>query len=140
MSDGKSELVVGRVPDYEDIIVHQNPRLSANKLAEYIVASPARQRAILKDAKFPQIILTVPYERTRKSVPRAFTKQNLNIPSLMQRAEEIEQENERNKDRISDWRKKTNINNAEALRHIAMVAPEFIVGRCHYPTHQIATN
>lgn len=118
--------LVGAVAEqnYEDVIVRQEPRLSANKLAEYIVASPARQRAILKDAKFPQTILTVPYERARKSIPHAFTKQNLNIPSLIRRAEEIEQENERNKDRISEWRKNSNINNVEALKHIAKTAHE----------------
>lgn len=124
MNDELNEFSSAPAPAYEDTITHHSPRLSANKLAEYIVTSPARQRAILKDAKFPQPFITTPYERTRKSIPQAFTKQNLNITTLVRRAEEIEQDNERNKGSISDWRKNANINNAEALKHIANIAPE----------------
>ena len=56
----------------DDVIVHHEPRISANKLAEYVIADPSRQKTILKDAKFARKVVVLPYKRTRACVADAF--------------------------------------------------------------------
>ena len=48
----------------------QNPRISLNALAEYVVASPRRQRAILREQKYPQPIRTAYYREAERAIIR----------------------------------------------------------------------
>jgi hypothetical protein len=111
----------------EDIIVHHEPRISANKLAEYVVADPSRQKTILKDAKFAKKVVIVGYKGARGCVPYAFSENSLNIDVLVERAKKIEAENDA--PGISDWQRSDNANSAAALKHLAVIAPELSWGK-----------
>jgi hypothetical protein len=115
--DGLAQLV-----DSDKIKVHAEPRISANKLAEYILADPHRQRTIIRESKFSKVVMTVPYTKTRTFIARAFTGDSLDIDKLGQRAAEIERENE--VDGISDWHHTDNTNSALALKKIISIASE----------------
>ncbi len=47
---------------------HQNPRISANQLAEYALASPSRRQIILRNARYAPTFLVVRYSDARRSV------------------------------------------------------------------------
>jgi hypothetical protein len=106
----------------DKIKIHIEPRISANKLAEYVLADPSRQRTITRESKFSNVVITVPYTKTRNFIARAFTSDSLDIDKLGQRAAEIESENEVNG--ISDWHKNDNANSALALKKIIAIAPD----------------
>jgi len=48
--------------------IHHEPRISANQLAEYALASPSRRQAIMRNAKYAPIFLVVRYSEARASV------------------------------------------------------------------------
>ena len=48
--------------------VHSAPRISANQLAEYALASPSRRQVILRNAKYAPTFLVVRYSEARSSV------------------------------------------------------------------------
>ena len=48
--------------------VHNEPRISANQLAEYTLASPTRRQAIIRNAKYPPIFLVIRYSEARESI------------------------------------------------------------------------
>jgi hypothetical protein len=111
----------------DEIVVHQEPRISANKLAEYVIADPSRQRTILRDCKFARRVMVVHYKETRACVPHAFGESSFNIDVLVRRAQEIEGGNDAPE--LSDWQRNDNTNSALALRHLAAVAPELSWGK-----------
>ena len=104
------------------IKINAEPRISANKLAEYVIADPSRQRTIIREAKFVKKVLVIHYKKTRSFIPHAFAGNSLDIDKLVRRAEEIERENET--PGISPWQKHDNINSALALKNIATITPE----------------
>jgi len=103
----------------DEIIIHQEPRISANKLAEYVVSDPSRQKAIIREAKFAKKVMIVRYKKARKFIPHAFNSNSLDIDKLVRRAEEIERE-----EALSDWQKTDNANSALVLKAIAALAPD----------------
>lgn len=46
------------------------PRLSANQLAEYLKASSARRKGIIKDAKFPRTAVVAQYRHAREAISK----------------------------------------------------------------------
>jgi hypothetical protein len=106
----------------DNIVIRKEPRISANKLAEFIIADPSRQMGIIRSAKFVKKVVVTPYKRTRNFIAHAFSSDSLNIDKLVHRAEEIERGNE--DDEISDWLRNDNTNSALALKKIAAIAPE----------------
>ncbi|UWR29588.1 hypothetical protein K3758_14735 [Sulfitobacter sp. W002] len=48
--------------------IHPDPRISANQLAEYALASPSRRQVILRNAKYAPTFLVVRYGEARASV------------------------------------------------------------------------
>ncbi len=48
-------------------VIHLEPRISAAKLAEYVVADPSRQETIVKNAKRAPKVITFPYSRVRNA-------------------------------------------------------------------------
>lgn len=54
--------------------MRSNPRISLNKLAEYIVARPARQRTIIKDQKHPSDFIVARYRLAEEAI-RSFILQ-----------------------------------------------------------------
>jgi hypothetical protein len=106
----------------DDIVVHDEPRISANKLAEYVIADPSRQKAIIRDCKFVKKVMVLPYKRTRAFIPHSFATDSLDIDKLVRRAKEIELENEAKG--LSDWQRHDNSNSALALQKVAALAPD----------------
>ncbi|MCP9237085.1 hypothetical protein [Lewinella sp. JB7] len=49
------------------------PRISLNKLGEYVEASLARRKAIVKDAKYPPVIKVARYSEVRTDITAYFT-------------------------------------------------------------------
>lgn len=45
-----------------------DPRLSANQLGEYLIASPTRRKTIVRDAKFPKTAMVARYEGARGGI------------------------------------------------------------------------
>jgi len=112
--------------DSDKIKIHTEPRISANKLAEYVIADPSRQRTIIREAKFAKKVLVIPYKKTRSFIPHAFAGNSLDIDKLVRRAEEIEHEIE--PPGFTSWQRHNNTNSALALRNIASIAPELSWG------------
>jgi hypothetical protein len=52
----------------ENYRVHSEPRISANQLSEYALASPSRRQVILRNAKYAPTFLVVRYSEARSSV------------------------------------------------------------------------
>jgi hypothetical protein len=50
------------------------PRISANKLGEYLKASPARRSAIIKDQKYPKKYIVTRYSQARSAIIEFFTE------------------------------------------------------------------
>jgi hypothetical protein len=128
--EGFSEVppVLTAAPPWADeIVVNEEPRISANKLAEYVIASPSRQKTILRDCKFVKRVIVLHYKQARACVPHAFAENSLNTDVLVGRAQQIEGGNAA--PGISDWQKNDNANSATALRHLAAVAPELSWGK-----------
>lgn len=50
--------------------VRQEPRISANKLGEYLVASPSRRRTILQDQKYPDEFKVARYKEATQAISR----------------------------------------------------------------------
>lgn len=48
--------------------VHEKPRISANQLAEYALASPSRRQTIIRNAKYAPTFLVARYNEARSSV------------------------------------------------------------------------
>lgn len=48
--------------------VYDSPRISANQLAEYVLASPSRRQTILKNAKFAPTFLVIRYSAARAAI------------------------------------------------------------------------
>lgn len=120
-------VLTGAPSQADELIVHQEPRISANKLAEYVIADPSRQKTILRDSKFARKVVILPYKRTRVCVAYAFAENSLDIDKLVGRAKEIEAEN--NATGISDWQRNDNANSAGALKHLAAISPELSWGK-----------
>lgn len=50
-----------------------DPRISANQLAEYVLASPTRRQAILRNAKYAPTFLVIRYSAAREAICRYLT-------------------------------------------------------------------
>jgi hypothetical protein len=53
---------------------HPSPRLSANQVADYLDANATKRRNILRDAKFPPIILLIPYSDAKAALIGHFAR------------------------------------------------------------------
>lgn len=62
--------------------VRANPRISINKLGEYLTATPARRKSIIKDQKYPSVFITSKYDDATESIVRFFVRDALNPEGL----------------------------------------------------------
>lgn len=67
------------------------PSISANKLAEFIFAGPARQRQILKDQKFPSDFKGMYYREASESISRVITGNLEDLSPLENQKDILEQ-------------------------------------------------
>jgi hypothetical protein len=99
--------------------IYDEPRISASKLAEYVLASPARQRRIAQDCKVTPKLLVAPYREARDVFSTSLTHAGINFEYLLREAAKI-------KERIpaSKWQKVENPRCATALKRIAAIAEQ----------------
>lgn len=71
--------------------VNQEPRISANQLAEYVLASPTRRQSILKNAKFSPTFLVIRYQSAKDAICRHLADDTRNLgPLISAHAEQLE--------------------------------------------------
>jgi len=63
--------------------VIKEPRISANKLAEYVLATASRRKRILLDAKYPETFITTRYKEARE-IAKAYLCGNVTIDFVKQ--------------------------------------------------------
>ncbi len=68
--------------------VHKEPRISINKLGEYLVKRPARQRQILHDQKFPQDFIKAYYKDAQEAISQ-FIAGNMEDITILERRKQI---------------------------------------------------
>jgi hypothetical protein len=108
-------------------IIHLEPRISATKLAEYVIADPSRQETIAKQAKHGSKAVILHYTRVRNAFGEALTPEGLDPQVLIQRAEQAEAARSDN-----TWQQDDNVRSGEALRRLATIGPELA---CKNVTH-----
>jgi len=99
-------------------IIHLEPRISAAKLAEYVIANPIRQDAIAQNAKIAPKVIVFPYSRVRNAFPNTLSGKGLNPDSLLAYAQEAE-----TAEFQTDWQRDDNKRSADALKRLAKIAP-----------------
>jgi hypothetical protein len=99
-------------------VIHLEPRISAAKLAEYIVTDPARQKTIAKESKKARKVMMVHYAPLRSALQNSIANGGLNAEKFLERAEEL-----RSSAAIEPWQVPYNKHNAEALESLASLAP-----------------
>jgi hypothetical protein len=88
------------------------PRISINKLGEYMVSKAARRQRILRDAKYPPDYITTYYREAQESITQ-FIGGNMEDIGILERAIQILEQ--RNPDNIHEIRRVAG--NAEAIEH-----------------------
>jgi hypothetical protein len=114
---------IARVPaqriETRELVIHHKPRISATKLAEFVIADPARQKTIIKNSKIAQKSVILQYTKTRQCFYRAFTGNGLDGNVFQSRAGEIEKEKAE-----TTWQQGDNERNILALNHLVKIAPK----------------
>jgi hypothetical protein len=100
-----------------NFVIHVKPRISATKLAEYIIANPTRQAAIAKNAKVAPKVIITPYKRTRSSLSEAFTASGISQEKLLAIAQDS-----RNSTSGTPWTKEDNIKSSDLIVKMATVS------------------
>jgi hypothetical protein len=100
-------------------VIRAKPRISAAKLAEYVVANPARQETIVRNSKKAPKVLFIQYREARVALGGAFGKNGIDPDQLLVAANECSAGNSG-----SDWQIADDNRSAEALRHIARIADQ----------------
>ena len=66
-----------------------DPRISINKLGEYLIATPSRRRAIIKEQKRPKAYMTAYYEEAEAAITEYIVTGLIEDGALESRAAEI---------------------------------------------------
>ena len=101
-----------------------NPRISINKLGEYLVASPARRKSIIKDQKYPpEIFITGKYNDAFDSIIHFFVRDALNPEGLHRAVNALSSRPIRNKPEACALK-----NNIQALQRLIKTADSLPFG------------
>lgn len=100
-------------------IIHLDPRISAAKLAEFVVADPSRQKTIIKNSKKSPKVITLPYMRVRPMLATAMEAKGLNAKTLTQKASQIKAT-----PFTTQWQQDDNNRSADALERLAKLSPK----------------
>jgi len=76
--------------------INKTPRLSANKLGEYMMSKAARQHQILRTQKYPPEYITTYYRDAQESISLFMASNMENIKILEQKLQILEQQNPEN--------------------------------------------
>ncbi len=96
-----------------------NPRLSANKLGEYLTAKPLRQLSILKSQKFPEDFMGPRYQEATNAIVDFLLDPNRNMRPVRRLITEL-----RSRPGATDQETARYVNNAEALEAFLAAYPE----------------
>ncbi len=99
--------------------IYQEPRITAAKLSEYAVASPARQRTIVQNAKIAPKVQLSYYREVRDIFSTSYGHDGINADFLARKAKEIEERKPE-----SSWQEEENPRCAGALKHLSRVVRE----------------
>ena len=102
--------------------INQSPRISINKLGEYIYATPARKKRILLDAKFPSEIITSRYAPVQNAAIQYFAASVKDI-QIFNRVKDILSQ----KQPANDHQKEKIKSCIEALTHLTSCASSKLV-------------
>lgn len=72
------------------MIKKTQPRLSVNKLGEYLSASASRRRKIIFDAKYPSNFIVQRYKDAETAIAEYYADENLNISILLKHIKKIQ--------------------------------------------------
>ncbi|MFO1491086.1 MAG: hypothetical protein U1F87_09290 [Kiritimatiellia bacterium] len=92
------------------------PRISVNKLGEYIVASPARRKRIIYDQKFPQKFITARYADAQQFITEYLAQTNRHTSYIAAAISQLMSIPAR-----SEWEEQNNALCAGALEHFIEV-------------------
>ena len=92
------------------IIRREGPRISVNKLGEYITCKAARQRAILYDQKFPSDYVTPFYDDASEAVS-LFIADGMENPAVLERRIKLLEQSPTN----TGWQQRRMLGNIEAI-------------------------
>jgi hypothetical protein len=102
--------------------INEAPRISVNKLGEYIYATPARKKRILLDAKFPSEIVTTRYAPVQNAAIEYFSASIKDI-AIFERVKRILEQ----KTTTNDHQKEKVKSCIEALTHLTKCATSKLV-------------
>ena len=86
MTNLQLQMLHNKHPQSGPTKVRANPRISINKLGEYLTAKPARRKSIIKDQKYPpEVFITGKYNDAFESIVNFFTLGALQ-PEVLHRA------------------------------------------------------
>ena len=69
--------------------IRKTPRISVNKLAEYLTASPAKRRSIVKDQKYPPTFRITWYEKATRAMVSFLSDPKRDDDALVQVIEKL---------------------------------------------------
>jgi hypothetical protein len=90
----------------------KKPRLSANKMGEYLIVGPARRRRILYDAKFPSDAVVPYYQPAAEAIAQFIAGGMADLGILEKKAKTLGAENP-----TSVWHARRNTGNIDALEN-----------------------
>ncbi|WP_298916768.1 hypothetical protein [uncultured Algimonas sp.] len=93
--------------------LHENPRLSANQLAEIVNASPSRRKTIIQQAKFPKTAIVAQYRDASDGIVNFLTNDARTLPNFHAKIEGLQAKFE--DPSLSEWKRNDASRSAEAL-------------------------
>lgn len=96
--------------------LNPSPRISANQLAEYTLASPSRRQAILRNAKYAPTFLVIRYNEAREAVTRYLTDATRPVATLHKASFSLK---EKANSAPTDFKKNDYLMSAEAIDSFA---------------------
>ena len=102
-----------------DTVIRDLPRISANKLGEYITARPARRRSIVRDQKRPSTFKVARYSDAYDAVTTSIVDDAFDDEDLMQRAIDL-----RASSSGSQWQDQDRALSAEMIEDFVQLRPD----------------
>lgn len=104
-----------------DPVERKEPRISVNKLGEYLVAAPAKRKSIIQDQKRPKTFQTAYYAEAQTAIVRYLTSPQPDLATLTRAAKLLEQAQA-----SSDWEDQKNRSCADAIEAFSDIAEDLL--------------
>lgn len=110
---------LGRYIETEEFKLFKDPRISASKLGEYLVADESRKKTILKNAKKAPKAITLHYTKARNAFPDSFRSNGFSAASLARTAARLQQ-----RDLPAGWEADENRLSADVLEKLSLIVEQ----------------